>query len=231
MVGKRLIIGSAVSVLAAVVLIAAYASLSNSAIAIDPKSSPEQEVVEVVEDYEAQLQAEQEREMAVTRLVIEDERVQAVIYRSQSYHTDVLTDKDGDVVTVFAVGERDFTGDYKAGYTVTYSGLVEVKAVVRNGEIFSYDETRKQDSVTQVSYNESEQKLIEHVLSDAAVMSELAKKQGDIMVDLVTIYAEECPTDGCKRANIYVEDVRKDGLRVFVNPDTREILYVGGWQT
>ncbi|MGH9993141.1 MAG: hypothetical protein ACREAZ_10965 [Nitrososphaera sp.] len=227
--GRLVISVVAVGVAAIVIMLFATSNLSWDAVAINPRDAPEVEEPEVIEDVEAQAQAEAEilREVSAYQLASADPRIKELTKDVYNHNMDFTTTEDGDGVTVHVVKQRQVEGDYTSGYTITYTGKMDVKMIIADGKIVSREEIPLPDKVKQISYTEEEKKIIEAALADSRAIELGAADATYIGTDTdVRVFTEiECPNSEC--VTVMMEEGSGNGwIRVLVDSDDLSIVEV-----
>ncbi|MCI0560113.1 MAG: hypothetical protein MN733_16610 [Nitrososphaera sp.] len=225
---KVLSIGSSAFVAAIAAIVAVQFATANP-----PSQAPEVEVPDEPnpDAWQIATQEEDAREAATIQLVLSDPRIDALTRDAFNYDTDFRSTKNGDEVIVRIFKSENIEGDYQTGYTLTYTGVSEVRMIVKDGSIVSYEETPQQDYVNKIpAYSEDEQRLIELALADSRVESKLAEKEGvDKAIGIgtgVTMEQFGCPDMQCTFVFIYTEE---GSMRVIVNTKEMNVVQVEEW--
>lgn len=174
---------------------------------------------------------QEQAENAILDLASNVPEVKALTGSGYSVNTDVVKQEGSQIVTKSVLQKGIvITGDYRTGYTLTFSGTQEVTSVIEDGKVISTSVTEPHDAKQTTTYTEEQIRIIDTGISVPSIKEYLAEHIGDTNVHVGMIpYATgggnyDCPKGGC--AIVVVQNFEtRELLRTLVNPETNQVLY------
>lgn len=141
-----------------------------------------------------------------------------------------------DEVTFRWVEKRTVTGDWQTSQTRLYTGIYDVKVLVRNGKVTSVDATPLSDKTVTQTFTEVEKGIISIAMQNANVQELLKGRK--VFVNGIHVGtalfdpALNCPVENCVIVGFLKENSAKDALAVWVNPSAGHVAKIApsdGW--
>ena len=93
-------------------------------------------------------------------------------------HRDENAKADGrDMVVLYVVGSQEVTADYNSGITWKSTGIFNIVAEVKDGQVFSYETIPQPDVVREYKYNSAELAITEKLLLNATIAKIVEDKE------------------------------------------------------
>lgn len=223
-------VGSGIAGAIAVAVLLASSSFLSSTTAAQPSSS---KVPERAEDFIARWEASEKvaNQRADSHPEI-TEYTDGAIAVSSEFYPALATEGDADKLYMHIYKTRSVVGDWQNGYTVTYSGHVEIVADFAGDQITKVDVTRADDEVFTIAFTDERKEWISQILQDPAVQKLKEGKNWYVRhIHMTGMLGEDCPFGDCRYVIIEQND-KNESLDITFNSATGKVARVvptAGW--